>query len=64
MFLKKLIQLFVFVVVFVNASVAQNALNIIPAPVKAEKLPGVFTINANTKIIAQTNTYKSIMDLN
>lgn len=55
MFLKKLIQLFVFVVVFVNASVAQNALNIIPAPVKAEKLPGVFTINANTKIIAQTN---------
>lgn len=50
---KKLIQLFTFLVILGNISIAQNVLNIIPAPVKAEKLPGDFTISANTKIILE-----------
>lgn len=50
---KKIASLLAIILFSTFFSTAQNVLNIIPAPAKAEKLPGDFLINTNTKIILE-----------
>ncbi|MFZ1800965.1 MAG: beta-N-acetylhexosaminidase [Chitinophagaceae bacterium] len=53
MFIKKIIPFLVVIFLTAFSVTAQNVLNIIPAPAKAEKIPGEFLINTNTKIILE-----------
>jgi len=48
---KKIFVFFVSVLMICTSVQSQNVLNIIPAPAKAEKLPGEFTISPDTKIM-------------